>query len=1094
MEENEHKKGGLPSFSVILVMMVLMVIGAAVLPMLNIQYSPQQEMQSLYVSFSYPSASARVVETDVTSIVEGVMNSLNGVTNIEANSSADNGNGWGSVRVEFKEGTDMEAARFEAATKLRQIRSSLPEGVIPSLSGTSSGKTGNQTLLSYTINADMPGDQIVDFAQKHIVTQLARIEGVEEVSTSGAAPYQWAVTFDPNSLRAAGLTPGDLSNAFGQHLQNSIIGTWLKGDNIMLVRLRSTGMTGALESLPIRKVNGRMFYLGDFATVKYQEEPAQSYHRINGKNTVSMWVMGSEGINTIKVTETVKEKMTELEQTFPASFTIRQDYDASVSLKEEIHKIFFRAIMSLAFLLAFVLLVSRSFRYLAIIGLTITVNLLSAVIFYKLFDIDIELFSMAGITVSLGIIIDTAIVMVDHFTYYKNRKVMTSIAGALLTTIAALLIIFFLPKYAREDLVDFVWVIIINLTLSMVVAFLFVPALLDKMPLRSKGVAKHSFRMKRLVARWSCWYARYIVWARGHRWVYIVTLILLFGIPLHLLPSQVHHKDNYYNTSGGLVGFYNKTIGGRWYQKNRQFFEYALGGSFNLFSKSTSSSSYYSEPELEKRLSVNAQMAEGCTTQQMNEIIVQMEEWLNQYDGIEMYETSVSGAHGSIDITFEKEAGKTRFPYELKQKMWAKAMSFGGATWSISSLDQNDNWLSNQTYRSSWDHNLSLYGYNYDMLLRYAEEFRDSLLTLKRITAADISGNWGQIPETEFYMDLDREKIAMKGLNLRQYLSFLNDQLYDSGAGQVFDGEKEVGIQLTSADKDYYDLWHVNNDMIDIDSTKIRLSDLGSITKRRTGTGIRRVNQEYVVSIGYEFIGSWELATRTSEQWTKKFNSKLPLGFHVGNDDNYWRDSEKRQQALLLFIVAIIIYMICAILFESLRKPLSIIVMIPLGFIGLFLSFPICRVSSFDQGGFAAMVMLCGIVVNASIYLISEYNTVTKERRNRIPSPVTPFSTYEETGTPTRKKWAACLSPVEWQNIRFWTKAYNRKIIPTLLTIISTVLGLIPFLFDGKEDNYFWYAFGIGVIGGMIFSIIALIFYMPVFVPLKKKNKTNAAD
>lgn len=106
------------------------------------------------------------------------------------------------------------------------------------------------------------------------------------------------------------------------------------------------------------------------------------------------------------------------------------------------------------------------------------------------------------------------------------------------------------------------------------------------------------------------------------------------------------------------------------------------------------------------------------------------------------------------------------------------------------------------------------------------------------------------------------------------------------------------------------------------------------------------------------------------------FNRKMPLGFHVGADNGYWWDSyEKRQQALLLFIVAIIIYMICATMFESLRKPLSIIVMIPLGLIGLFLTFPIFGVT-FDQGGYAAMVMLCGIVVNASIYLISEYNTV----------------------------------------------------------------------------------------------------------------------
>ena len=1064
-KEAESKRGGLSSFSVILVMMVLMTVGIAILPMLNVQYSPSEEMQSIGVSFSYPSASARVVESEITSVIEGAMNSLEGVTQIQASSGSSDGNGWGNVDVSFKKGTNMESARFAAATLLRQIRKSLPEGVYPTLSGTTSGHQSGQTILSYTINADMPADRIVNYAEKHILTPLARIEGVEEVRTSGASPFQWTVTFDPNSLHAAGLTPADLSNAFSQHFQNSIIGTSLRGDNMLLVRLRSSELKGRLEDIPIRKVNGRMFFLGDFATVKYQEQPPDYYNRINGLNTINISVGGSEGINTIKVAEAVKAKMSELRTTFPDNLSVRQTYDASVSLKEEIHKIFFRAIMSLLFLLLFVLLVSRSFRYLAIIGLTITANLLSAVIFYRLFNIDIELYSMAGITVSLGIIIDTAIVMTDHFTYYRNRRVMTSIAGALLTTIAALLIIFFLPEHARANLIDFVWVIIINLTLSMVTAFLFVPALLDRLPLKSKGVANHSLRTKRMIVRWSLWYEQCIIWSRAHRRLFIFMIILFFGIPIHLLPSQMHHKDDYYNTEGGLVGFYNKTVGGKWYQKNRTIFEYALGGSFNFFSKNLNSGSFYREPELAKTLNVYASMPEGCTAQQMNEIIRSMENWLSQFDGIEMYQTQVNGASASIDITFDKEAGRTRFPYELKQKLWAKAMTYGGATWSVSQLDNDDTYLSNSVYRNYWGHSISLYGYNYDLLYRYAGDLRDSLLTMKRVSAADIADNWGGMSNNEFYLDLDLQKIAHKGLNVSSYLSYLNERLYDSGIGSIFDGEQNVPVQLTSSDKDYYDLWHINNDMIDIDSTKIRLTDLGSITKRRTGATIRRVNQEYVITVGFEFVGSWELAQRASEQLTKKFNSIMPLGFHIGNDDYYWNEGEKRQQALLLFIVAIIIYMICAILFESLRKPLSIIIMIPLGFVGLFLAFPLFKVT-FDQGGFAAMVMLCGIVVNASIYLISEYETVTAGRKCRKAVPVS-----------------------EKDGVRLWVKAYNRKIIPTLLTIISTVLGLIPFLFDGKEDSFFWYAFAIGVIGGMIFSIIALVFFMPVFVPLKEEKK-----
>ncbi len=1062
MEDGRRESGrGLSSFSVILVMMVFMVVGAAVMPLLNIQYSPRQEMQSLGAYISYPDASARVVESEATSLVEGALSSLSGATDVHASSYA----GGGSVNIGFKKGTDMRSVRFDAATRIRQLRKALPQGVTVSLSGSVSGSEGSETILIYTINADMPADRIVDYAEKHIVTPLARIEGVESVTTSGASPFEWVVTFDPNSLRAVGLTPGNLSSAFGQYFQNDIVGTKIEGDNLMLVRLRSTKTNVNIEDIPVGKVNGRMYYLGDFATVRYQEQPPSSYRRINGLNTIDIYVDASEGINTIKVAKAVREKMDELKEEFPEDFTIRMTHDASVSLNNEIHKIFLRAIMSLMFLLMFVLLVSRSFRYLTIIGLTIAVNLLSAIIFYWLLDIDIELYSMAGITVSLGIIIDTAIVMTDHFTYYHNRKVMGSITGALLTTIAALLIIFFLPEQARQNLTGFVWVIIINLSLSILVAFLFVPALLEKMPLKSKGVAKYTTGIKRYVIRWSDWYERYIIWARAHRKLYIILLIWLLGIPIQLLPASVHHKDDYYNTRGGLVGLYNKTIGGKWYQKNRMYFEYALGGTFNLFTNNLNTFSFYRDPEedLQKTLHVSSQMPEGSTAQQMNAIMTAMENWLSQFDGIEIFRSSVNSGSASLEITFDKETSKTRFPYELKQKLWAKAMSYGGATWYVSPLDNDDQSLSNSVYRSSWDHTISLYGYNYDILYRYAGDLRDSLLTYKRVAAADISSLWGGMPSNEFYLDMDKKKIAMQGLNVSSYLNFLNNQLYDNNAGSIFDGEQRVPVRLVSESKDYYDLWHINNDMIGIDSTLFRLTDIGSITKRRTGISIERDNQEYVISVGYSFIGSYELSSRMSEQLTKTFNRIMPLGFHAGNDDRgWWSSEEQMQQALLLFLVAIIIYMICASMFESLKKPLSIIIMIPLGLVGLFLIFPIFKVT-FDQGGYAAMVMLSGIVVNASIYLISEYNTVTGSR-------------YRES-----------LPVTEKMNIRYWIKAYNRKIIPTLLTIISTVLGLIPFLFDGKEVS-FWYSFAMGVIGGMIFSIIAVVFFMPVFVPLSKRN------
>ena len=290
------------------------------------------------------------------------------------------------------------------------------------------------------------------------------------------------------------------------------------------------------------------------------------------------------------------------------------------------------------------------------------------------------------------------------------------------------------------------------------------------------------------------------------------------------------------------------------------------------------------------------------------------------------------------------------------------------------------------------------------------------------------------------------------GTNLNRYFSYLGEQLYNSSSGRVYDGRGYTPVRVISADRDYYDLWHIRNDMVLIDSVNTRLSDIGSIEKRRTGLNIQRNNQEYVIAVGYEFIGSYDLLNKMEQEQIKRLNETLPMGFRAGGGGGYGWWNEQKQRTVLIFVVVLVIFMICASMFESFRNALVIVLLIPVSFMGLFLAYPIFGVS-FGQGGFAAMIMLCGITVNAGIYLISEYRTIAEA------SGRTGLKTY--------------------------IKAYNRKIIPTMLTILSTVLGLIPFLFDGRQSQ-FWFSFAVGVMSGMLFSVIAIVMVMPVFFPMVK--------
>jgi multidrug efflux pump subunit AcrB len=259
-------------------------------------------------------------------------------------------------------------------------------------------------------------------------------------------------------------------------------------------------------------------------------------------------------------------------------------------------------------------------------------------------------------------------------------------------------------------------------------------------------------------------------------------------------------------------------------------------------------------------------------------------------------------------------------------------------------------------------------------------------------------------------------------------------------------------VILRSSESDTYDLWHILHAPMQVDSVALTLSEMGSITKSETGIDIRKKNQSYQIDVCFDFVGSYGLAKKAIDDAVNYMNnSVLPVGYKAETEEDDWYGVRKGQYAWLIFLIIAVLFVMLAMTFESLRFPLAVIFMIPISFIGLFLTFGLSSFS-FDQGGFAALVMLCGIVVNAGIYLVT---------------------TYQRFGGPAVARTDA--------QIRRYVKAFSHKIIPISLTIASTVLGLLPFLSDGPEE-VFWFDFAIGTIGGLIFSIIALVFYLPVFV------------
>ena len=996
--KNAHR--GIPPFTVVLVMTALSLVGLACLPRINVQYTPTATGQGINVSYSLRDASARMIEAEITSIIEGGLSGIRGVTDVSSSSRK----GSGNVTVTFRKGTDMEAARFEVASAIRNLWPSLPHGMTYPSIGFSSGG-GGRSAVSYTLKGPLPSQEIERYAREYLLPPLSGLPDVDGVMLSGATPWHWVVTFDAGKTASAGITADEIARSLTGAVSEDVVGLTDTDDGRMAVKV--SGGTGRdLGSIPVKRVDGRILYLRDLATWRYEETLPTSYYRVNGLNTITLSVTTTEKANLLSAVSSVKEEMARLQEAFPAEITAQVAYDASSYIRGELQKIYLRTGLCVLILLLFVLLTSRSWRYLLFIASTLAVNILAALSIYALMGLQVHIYTLAGITVSLGIIIDTTIVMADHYGYWKDRKVSPALFAATATTLGALGMVLLLPESERANLTDFIRVIVVNLSLSLVMAYLFVPSLMELLPVR-QGVAQVSYRQRRGRVLRSLRYRRYIDWGVRHRWLFLLVFLAAFSYPAWRFYKALDRTD------------------------------------------------FYRQPQ-RKQLYIRAGMLEGCTVNQLNEVVRSMENYLAGFEEIETFTTQVrSYDDASIVVEFKPAYENSAFPLALKAKVTAMAINFGGANWQVFGIDQNG---FNNNIVSSYKHNrISLSGYNYDKLMDYADLLVKRLSANRRVLEPEIwSPGWGGRPGMEFNLDYDFGAMTAAGVNPYRYYSALSSRLYDHEVGTILHGGESVPLVLRSSDRDRYDLWHVLHEPLVVDSLKMTLASVGNIVKQRSALEIYRHNQSYRVVVCYDFIGSYQLAEKTITQAVDYMNGEvLPVGYKADNEQGGWFRQHKERYLWLILLIVGVVFVMLSMAFESVRLPLAVIFMIPVSFIGLFLVFGWSRLS-FDQGGFAAFVMLCGIVVNAGIYLIT---------------------TWQRFGGPAADRREI--------RIRRFVKAFNHKVVPILLTVVSTALGLLPFLTDGP-DEVFWFNFAAGTIGGLLFSLVALLLFLPVFAVKRK--------
>lgn len=1075
------------SFTIIVTFLCVALTGIAFIPLLPIKLSPSRTLPQLTISYDMPNNSARVIEMEVTSRLEAMFARIKGIKNIESSSE----NGSGKITLEFDKHTNIDAARFEASTIIRQTWSSLPDGLsYPVLEMSRPDDKESRPFMSYTLNAAATPFFIQRFAEDQIKPRLSSIDGISKIDVSGATPMEWRLEYDNRQLNTLNISIDDIQKAISQYYQKEFLGTGDLEVNkhkewIRLVLLPESGAEGKFDAskIVVSNKDGKQVRLDQLLKVTHEEEEPQSYYRINGLNSIYLSIRAEETANQLEVARKIKAEMEHIRTILPAGYEIHTSYDATEYIQEELNKIYTLTGFTVVILLLFVLLITRNIKYLALIVISLSVNLCIAVILYYLLGLEMQLYSLAGITISLSLVIDNTIVMTEHIRHHHNHKAILSIMAATLTTMGALVIIFFLDEKIRLNLQDFAAVVIVNLGVSLAIALFLVPALIDKMGLEYKS-SKRTNRFSRLTAvlhlnkicatskhfmhRFPVYFNRcYAVQNRFLcQWKILacIVLVLAFGLPWFLLPDKIEYdtadkKKVYTATDSALIEHYNKIATNETYKEDiKPIIDKALGGTLRLFVEKVYNGSYFTRDE-ETILSVSASLPNGATLSQMNNLMGRMEAYLSTFHEIRQFQTNIYGPRqAGIQIFFTKESEHNGFPYILKSKIVSKALELGGGSWNVWGLE--DQGFSNDVRENAGSFRIEMFGYNYDELYEWAERLKAELLTYRRIKEVIINSefSWWKDDYQEFYFNLNKARMAQENIQPADLFTALQP-VFEKGlyTGSIIVDNETEKLKLLSRQAGDYDIWNMENTPLTANGRTCKLSELAHVEKGQMPQMIGKENQQYRLCLQYEYIGASSQGEKIQKNILDRFNKILPMGYTAKSETNYWGWEKKdNKQYLLLLLIIVIIFFTTSILFNSLKQPLAVIFVIPISYIGVFLTFYWFKLN-FDQGGFASFVLLCGITVNASIYILNEYNQI-RERKPLMP------------------QWRAYL------------KAWNVKITPIFLTVVSTILGFVPFLL-GADKEAFWFPLAAGTIGGLVMSILGIFIYLPIFTLSKKEIK-----
>ena len=1014
----------------VLIFVAVIVIGIYSFLKLPIDQFPEMDPPYITVMTTYPGASASEMETNVTKIMENALTSVDHLKHITSQSK-DN---ISVVTLELEWGSNMDEAVNDVRSFVDMAANNLPDNcakpVIFKLS------TSSMPICQYSITADETYAGLDKILNDEVVPQLNHIDGIGNISLSGAPDRYVYVNIDQQKLDAYGLTLEQVGQVVTANNLNLSSGTIKMPQEQYQMQVRSEYIESSeIENLMVTMTpQGQQVFIRDIATVKDTIKDLSLDEKTNGREAVRLVIAKQTGANTVQVCRDVRKELALIQQQLPTDVKIEKIYDSSENIQNSINSLEESVLYALLFVVLVVLFFLGKWRATLIIGITIPIALIVAFIYLGLADSSINIISLCSLTIAIGMVVDDAIVVLENITrhvergedpheaaIYATNEVWVSVIATTLVLVAVFVPLTMLSGMAGIMFHELGWIVTVVCCTSTAVAISLTPMLCSKL-LKAKKVHvdedgnlieddkdKKNFYERTVVRMLNViddYYARSLGWCLRHKAITFLILGAFFA--------------------ASLIPVFMGKIG-------TDFMQQQDNG----------------------RLSVTVKLQRGTRIEETLKTARQLEaRFVELVPEIQLINTSAgSNDDASIAALFSSTMNNKISMTVRLPKKWERDRDI----WTIAEVMRQEmakypEIIEYQCQPASGmgggggnTVDLEIYGYDFDKTSQLAEQCRQLIKELPGARDVNISR---EDDRPDIKITVDKEKASRLGLSSATISTYLRNRVAGMSCGYLKDDGSEYDIVVRLEEDDRNSISDVMDLSIPTATGKtVKLSEVAEVGEYWAPPTIERKARQRIVTIKATPYNTTlgELAAAIQSEVVPQLD--LPVGYstHIGGNYETQQDTF-RDMILLGLLIILLVYIVMASQFESLKMPGIIMFTVPFALSGVIIALWLTG-RSLDMIGALGLVLLVGIVVKNGIVLV-DYINLMRERGYELNTAI--------------------------------QMSGRSRIRPVLMTAFTTILGMIPMAVSSGEGAEMWQPLGIVVIGGLTVSTFLTLYIVPV--------------